>query len=236
MPSVRVRSIGPTSNIGAGGATPAPPTPITYLTQWKIVGNSEVHGQETWSCGEYSEVDGKYHILVQPQGGSIVDIALDEPLRKVNDIADTIELADGVATLTRIFGRTTLDSFGWDFYPSNTRWGCYTTDIKPAASTDSAANILCTIYNSVSSNQTLQSVTGIAMLVVERMFIFDPDYVLATDKTDFEAHIANVELIYEKTTPTTETIQVPQIQEAESYSCVISQGGKAVSWSSFETE
>ena len=42
IPSVRVGSIVPTSNIGNGGATPVPPTPITYLTQWKIVGNSEV--------------------------------------------------------------------------------------------------------------------------------------------------------------------------------------------------
>ena len=47
---------------------------------------------------------------------------------------------------------------------------------------------------------------------------------------------AGVEIIYELVTPTTETIQVPQIEEAESYSCIISQGGKAVSWSGFETE
>ena len=47
--------------------TPTPPTPITYLTQWKIVGNSEVHGQEIWSCGEYSEVDNKWHIRILPE-------------------------------------------------------------------------------------------------------------------------------------------------------------------------
>ena len=37
--------------------------PITYLTQWKIVGNSEVHGNEIWSCGEYNATDGKYLFL-----------------------------------------------------------------------------------------------------------------------------------------------------------------------------
>ena len=47
---------------------------------------------------------------------------------------------------------------------------------------------------------------------------------------------AGVEIIYELATPTTETIQVPQIEEADSYSCVISQGGKAVEWSSFDTD
>lgn len=41
------------------------PQPV-YLTQWKIVGNSEVHGNEIWSCGEYNATDGKYHILVKP--------------------------------------------------------------------------------------------------------------------------------------------------------------------------
>ena len=49
---------------------------------------------EIWSCGEYNPIDGKYHILVQPLGGSIADIALTEPLRKVNNVADTIEFPD----------------------------------------------------------------------------------------------------------------------------------------------
>lgn len=52
---------------------------------------------EIWSCGEYNATDGKYHILVQPQGGSIAGIALDEPLRKVNDIADTLEYPLGIS-------------------------------------------------------------------------------------------------------------------------------------------
>lgn len=39
-------------------------------------------------------------------------------------------------------------------------------------------------------------------------------------------------------TATTETIQVPDIEVSptDTYTCVISQGAKAISWSSFETE
>ena len=114
IPSVRVGSIVPTSNIGTGGATPVPPIPITYLTKWKIVGNSEVHGNEIWSCGEYNPTDGKYHILVQPLGGSIADIALAEPLRKVNDVADIIEFpsdTEGKALVTRNLALLSVTKF-----------------------------------------------------------------------------------------------------------------------------
>lgn len=62
-----------------------------------------MHGNEIWSCGEYNPTDGKYHILVQPQGGNIADISLTEPLRKVNDVTDTLEYpteTSGKALLT----------------------------------------------------------------------------------------------------------------------------------------
>lgn len=114
----------------------------------------EPQSTEIWSCGEYNPIDGKYHILVQPQGGSIADIALDEPLRKTINTADTLEYpteTSGKALLT-----TRVEESGGELSPLDT--------------------------------------------------------------------------------PTTELVDVPQIEEADSYSCVISQGGKAVSWSSFETE
>lgn len=115
--------------------------PVTYLTKWKIVGNSEVHGTEIWSCGEYSEVDGKYHILVQPLGGSIADIALDEPLRKVNDVADTIEFpvvleafcnTDGSQILTTLPDDTILHIKQFvkngDFSDGSTDWTIVNSD------------------------------------------------------------------------------------------------------------
>lgn len=243
IPSVRVGSIDPTSNIGAGGATPAPPTPITYLTQWKLMGNSEVHGNEIWSCGEYSEVDNKWHIRILPEGYGIVDIALDEPLRKVNDVADKIEFANGVATLTRNIGRV-ADISVYNYYVENTiqsgvyRYMAYNQslpNIKKPDNTNVVANALCPIYDTVSAIRNYFRDVGIAISTGGFIAVYDENYNQAGDLNAFLAHINGVELIYELETPTTEVIQVPQIEEADSYSCVISQSGKAVSWSSFET-
>ena len=244
IPSVRVGSIGPTSNIGASGATPAPPTPITYLTQWKIVGNSEVHGQEIWSCGEYNPIDGKWHILVQPLGGNIADIALTEPLRKVNDVADTIEFPSetaGKALVTRYFDSTDMGKMSWRTTQIGTT-GYYRIvsydllkPIKKPASSSNVTNVLTSIYITTSATNTYNKLVGIGINTNGDVLIYDPDYNQADSATAFNAHVDGVELIYELATPTTELIDAPQIEEADSYSMVISQGGKAVSWSSFET-
>lgn len=237
-------SIVPTSNIGTGGAAPAPPTPVTYLTQWKIVGNSEVHGNEIWSCGEYSAVDGKYHILIQPLGGSIADIALDEPLRKVNDVADTIEFANGVATLTRNIAnvkwndmsliKEVISSTNYNrFYTNDLRNNIYSPSssaerIKICLSSDFSQNN-APITANISVNSTDQ-----CMVVYSNGTIYIRD-TSVNSANEFKAKYGTHEFLYKLATPTTETIQVPQIEEAESYSCVISQGGKAVEWSSFIT-
>jgi hypothetical protein len=109
---------------------------------------------EIWSCGEYSDVDNKYHIVVLPTGKQAVDIALNEPLRKTGNTADTLE------------------------YPSET--------------------------------------SGKALLTIR------------VEESGGELSPLD--------TPTTELVDAPQIEEAESYSCVISQGAKAVGWSSFSTD
>lgn len=57
---------------------------------------------------------------------------------------------------------------------------------------------------------------------------------------DFKSYMNNLGfkwiVYYIFATPTTELVNAPQIEEAESYTCEISQGGKAISWSSFTTE
>lgn len=224
-------SIVPTSNIGTGGATPAPPTPIIYLTQWKMMGNSEVHGQEIWSCGEYSAVDGKYHILVQPQGGNIVDIALDEPLRKVNDVADTIEFADGVATVTRNIVSVDMGRINYTYRDD------FANPVFQAGINDRAVgrtNVLSSLYvvSTVSAPADLHNMETMGHWSVSLVYFRNDAY---TDSATFKKAMSGVELIYELATPTTEVIPVPQIEEADGYTCVISQGAKAVSWSSFET-
>lgn len=199
---------------------------------------------EIWSCGEYSEVDNKWHIRILPEGYGIVDIALDEPLRKVNNVADSIEFADGVTMLTRNIGRV-ADISVYDYRVETTgqsgvyRYMAYSQplpNIKKTSATKVVANALCPIYNTVSAIRNYYADEGIAISTDGFICVYDANYNESTDKNAFLAHIQGVELIYELATPTTETIQVPQIQEADSYSCIISQGGKAVEWSSFETE
>lgn len=243
IPSVRVGSIVPTSNIGTGGATPAPPTPITYLTQWKIVGNSEVHGNEIWSCGEYNPIDGKWHILVQPLGGSVADIALTEPLRNVNNVADTIEFpseTEGKALVARKFYQEDITRYSWVFSDSTQRMYCRISTVKPARSPDTAANVLFPTYPTLTNNQTVAHNYGIGVGISSQsgtaVCFYDENYQGTSMVEAFKEHISGLELLYELTTPTTELVDAPQIEEADSYSMVISQGGKAVEWSSFSTE
>lgn len=216
-----------------------PPTPITYLTQWKLMGNSEVHGTEIWSCGEYSEVDNKWHIRILPDGYGIVDIALDEPLRKVNDVADSIEFANGIATLTRKFASDDIGNMTWSALQigssSNYRMITNVVDAKSVEATNKTPNILTIAYTTITVDRVYSKETGISINTAHVMQVYDPDYNQSNSAAAFKAAMAGVELIYELATPITETIQVPQIAEADSYTCEISQGGKAISWSSFET-
>ena len=214
------------------------------LTQWKIVGNSEVHGSEIWSCGEYSATDGKYHIVVLPLGKSPVDIAMTEPLRKVNDVADTIEVpsgTEGKALVTRNFGNVhNLGSFSWYYISASAPYYRLRTLEKPDGIEiplqDSRAVILCPLYVSVAASATYSKSQGIAVSSNGTLLVYDSDYNTEDKLTDFLAHINGAELVYKLATPTTELVNAPQIEEAESYSCIISQGAKAISWSSFTTE
>lgn len=205
--------------------------------------------KEIWSCGEYSEVDRKYHILVQPQGDSIADIALTEPLRKVNDVADTIEFpssVEGKALLTRnlisIGNLGTLNT--WTALSTGVtgkvRWRAtdYASQLKPVSMVDIVPNILCSIYPAINSNTTYDwriNNKGVNISTAGNILIIDEDYSASEDYNNFIEHLNGVELIGELATPTTELVDAPQIEEAESYTMVISQGGKAVEWSSFIT-
>ena len=242
IPSVHIGSVDPTTDTslapsGEGGQ----PVPITYLTQWKIVGNSEVHGQEIWSCGEYNSTDGKYHILVQPQGGSIADIALDAPLRKINDVADNITFANGSAVVTRFLCDILMSDLEWTSIKNNTgttyRWKSEeVNNLKRAESITSKCNILSVYYNPETLAKMADSRQGIGVGVsLYNLYCYDDSF-NTNDVNGWMNHINGRKVICELETPTTELVDAPQIEEAESYSMAISQGGKAVEWSSFETE
>jgi hypothetical protein len=205
---------------------------IQYLTAWRLVGNSSVQSNEIWSCGEYSATDGKYHIVVLPLGKSPVDITLDEPLRKVNDVADTIEFANGVTTLSRNLAATKISDNSWKIAgaPPSTSRGFF-ADFSSKAS---GFVLLCAGYNTITDGNFYWArpdlSIGSSSSSPQRVYIKDLRYVTAEELVQGQGN--NV-ILYELETPTTEVIQAPQIQEAESYSCVISQGAKAVEWSSF---
>ena len=220
--------------------------PITYLTQWKIVGNSEVHGNEIWSCGEYNPIDGKYHILVQPLGGSIADIALTEPLRKIENISDTIEFpsdTEGKALVTRNIQSyiiTQSSDIGWNNTNTESTKRMSLRDLSGLTLTPSGnnSNVLCPLYRSLSAGGTYSS-NGIAISNGNNgVTIRDANYDSLTQESQnaFKAHVMGMEVLYVAVTPTTELVDAPQIQEAESYTCVISQGAKSVEWSDFVTE
>lgn len=219
------------------------PTPITYITQWKIVGNSEVHGTEIWSCGEYNPMDGKWHILVQPLGGSIADIALDEPLRKVNSVADSIEFpseTEGKALVTRplksILIGDTNPQYSLTEISGKVRWKI-ANDAKDVSSSLISGNVLSSKYPTITSYDQYKNLDGVCIHNSGNLVIvYDELYSAQTDADAFKAANADTEVIYELATPITELVDAPQIEEAESYSMVISQGSKAVEWSSFETE
>lgn len=215
--------------------SPFPVSPTDTYTSANVVPYSafeHTKNVEIWSCGEYNPIDGKYHILVQPQGGSIADIALDEPLRKVNDVADTIEFpsdTEGKALVTRNtssidLGTCTYSSVANGYYSDNVR----NLALKPQSG--QSMDVLCTAYPNA-ENPWVAGCMGIS--TSGSIWIGDKSYESATA---IKNALAGVEMIYKLATPTTELIDAPLIQEAESYSCVITPGGKAVSWSSFEKE
>lgn len=261
------------------------PQPI-YLTQWKIVGNSEVHGNEIWSCGEYNATDGKYHILVKPQEGSIADIALTEPLRKVNSVADTLEVQPSI-TQNITIANTDRSIIPYSNYG---RWYTGNAGVNACIINVSAfkgERITIKFVNSALTTYTNdyyawmftkdvdapRFVQNRSLVYTEQEILLDGNggsvnsdvivpeeanylFLFVTVGSRYGENVTqyvDVEVITSKAllttkivesegslsplvTPTTELIEVPQIQEAESYTCVISQGGKAVSWSSFETE
>ena len=232
-PTTEVIQVSPFSISPTDTYTSANDTPYSAFEYKKNV--------EIWSCGEYSAVDGKYHILVQPLGGSIADIALDEPLRKVNDVADSIEFTDGVATLTRKCGFVDLGNLNWEGYFNNRFRANFELPLRPGP------NDVCQIlnaggYTSVTGSAINASATQDKLIAYITLFVTKTSNGLVirdesfSDAQDAKQKLSGIYAVYELAIPTTEVIQVPQIEEADSYSMVISQGGKAVEWSNFETD
>ena len=182
---------------------------------------------------------------MQPLGGGIADIALDAPLRKVNDVADTIEFpseTEGKALVTRniasiVLGNSDIRKFKSTNDPTKTRWRVVENLSKSVAATETG-NILSSKYPSITANATYTCQEGVSLYTSGGyIHIYDENYSdIDTDVDVYKAAVADVEVIFELATPTTELVDAPQIEEAESYTCAVSQGAKAVEWSSFTTD
>ena len=212
---------------------------VTPYSAFTFEKNSEI-----WSCGELSATDNKYHIYVQ-SNGKVFDIALTEPLRKVNDVADKIEFADGVATVTRYFASgdmgdytyTTQGPISLDTY--RLRSDTIITLVKRTSSSSVIANALCAIYPTDRATEIYTTrATGIAIDNTGVIYAFDKDFSYPDSDSAFKTAMRGVELIYELATPITETITVPEIEvsKTDTYTQIISQGAKAVAWTSFDPD
>lgn len=203
---------------------------------------THTENKEIWSCGEYNATDGKYHILVQPLGGSIADIALTEPLRKVNNVADTIEFpsdTEGKALVTRNLALLFTTKFVVDHMDSQNKL-CLTTSKFNGANYDSTKDggILCNKIEKGLSLNNARKYDG-ECFALQSINVWVRNGAIEQTTESYQSYFDNlgaIEVVYQLSTPTTELVDAPQIQEAESYSMVISQGGKAIGWSSFETE
>ena len=103
------------------------------------------------------------------------------------------------------YGFVDLGSLNWiaeQGYSSYLRM--FSTDIqsliKKPLSGDSVANMICAIYDAVSSNATYVGTEGISIQTTGNIAIYDSDY---TDAATFKTAMNGVYLIYELATPTT---------------------------------
>ena len=215
---------------GKDADEPEPPVPV-YLTAWKIVGNSETHTDPfltSWkvsgnsvvqdgaimSCGDLDQ-DGKYHVKIS-NGAAIFDIPLDAPLRKVNDVADTIEFpsgTEGKALVTRNLSSILIgNNFNTVSVATNTtdvkRIGLYSVTVKPVTSNSVIPNILCSVLEARSANETYRCRKGMSVDTNGKIQIYEPNYNTISDIDNFKTAYANTEIIYELVTPTTELVDV----------------------------
>lgn len=225
---------------GGGIGTGNKREPITYLTQWKLVGNSEVIGEQILSCGDLGE-DGKYHILIKADS-KVIDIPLDEPLRKVGDVADTIEFPSdtpNTARVTRNIGSVDLGSLEWSY---NNNLNLFST-IYPYVKnykTGKGGIGLNTIYKIASEasypswsqfpDNTIAVGSYYFSTQQEDSSIVIKDTSCKTAK-DLTSNLSQCYLLYELATSTTSYISVPNIPLTKAYS-----SANQVSYSEFAYE
>jgi hypothetical protein len=98
------------------------------------------------------------------------------------------------------------------------------------------SNILCAKYKSLPAQTLLADAVNMSVWEYDNVIRIKDDDYRYSSVADFQQDNLGVLILFELATPTTELVDAPQIEEADSYSMVISQGAKAVVWSSFTTD
>lgn len=202
---------------GGGIGKPNKSQPITILTQWRLVGNSEVRDGQIMSCGDLGE-DGKYHVRIKADS-RVIDIPLDEPLRKVGDVGDvgdTIEFptdTPNTAKVTRNIGSADLSRLIWMYREGLN--GCFQGVLsgKKTGKTNILAQLYSVVDVTTASLLNNMQITGHN----SQPYIYAKN-ILYTDNEAFKKSLFGVEIIYELATPTTSYISVPNIPLAKAYS------------------
>lgn len=207
---------------GGGIGKPNKSQPITFLTQWKLVGNSEVIGEQILSCGDLQD-DGKYHVLIKADS-RVIDIPLDEPLRKVGNVGDTIEFptdTPNIAKVTRNYIKADYNKCiitkTYDSAKNHYRYRATFHNVyKPNLPGDRDKWLLSSYYPANLSPFYFEEDKGIA---IYSGYIYYYD----SEREDLEGDemkqfISQFDLIYRAATPIVEYISVPNIPLAKTYS------------------
>jgi len=170
------------------------------------------------SCSDLGE-DGKYHVLIKADS-EVIDIPLDKPLRKVGDVADTIEFPTDTANtarVTRNIGSVDMGSLGWR---KRDEGYLYTIHFDPKKIISQI--LLCAKYQKgepYASNKydEYPDKTISASNYGETKYLYVKD-TSCLDARAFAESNRGVELLFELADPTTSYISVSNIPLAKAYS------------------
>lgn len=196
-------------------------------------GNSEVRDGQILSCGDYNEQTGKYDIRIF-NGVSVVTISLDEPLRKVGDVADNIEFptdTPNTARVTRKIGSVDIGSQKWikqsfSYDVQCDRFACQTINKSLGyynILTEYPQNIaIITNFAQVNGEFCSGNNNNINVYISQ----LKDKYLTANDFAN--AHKGKM-ILFELATPTTSYVSVPTIQASNTYTPM----NMALGWSAF---
>lgn len=169
------------------------------------------------SCGDLGE-DDKYHVLIKADS-KVIDIPLDEPLRKVGNVADTMEFptdTPNTARVTRRIKSMNLSNLQYRvMYDNTTGTSKYVVVMLPSDAAYTTKLLCDKLSNEYNAGQIYNGAFGIANRNDGNVQVGFPN-VKTTD--DYYAQAKEATILYELAEPTTSYISVPSIPLAKAYS------------------